>query len=95
MRRTRIAKTTLVVITMAQVLQMVGAVLILAAYVASQSGRLRPETVLYLALNFAGSGILAVLAAMEEQWGFLLLEGVWAVVSLLGLVRRVRMSSGG
>ena len=94
MRRTRIAKTTLVVITMAQVLQMVGAVLILAAYVASQSGRLRPETVLYLALNFAGSGILAVLAAMEEQWGFLLLEGVWAVVSLLGLVRRVRVSGG-
>lgn len=94
MRRTRIAKTTLVVITMAQLLQMVGAVLILAAYVASQSGRLKSEAVLYLALNFAGSGILAVLAALDEQWGFLLLESVWAMVSLLGLVRRVRTSSG-
>lgn len=77
---------------MAQVLQMAGAVLILAAYIASQAGRLRPEAVLYLALNFTGSGILAVLAAVDRQWGFLLLEGVWALVSLLGLIRKVRMS---
>ena len=80
---------------MAQSLQMVGAVLILAAFVASQSGRLRSDTVLYLSLNFAGSSILAVLAAMDQQWGFLLLEGVWAVVSLLGLIRQMRMSRVG
>jgi hypothetical protein len=39
----------------------------------------------YLALNLAGSLILAVLAWAERQWGFLLLESVWAIVSLWGL----------
>jgi hypothetical protein len=44
----------------------------------------------YLALNLVGSGLLAVLAWHEEQWGFLLLEGVWALVSLWGLIQVLR-----
>lgn len=36
-------------------------------------------------LNLAGSAILAADAAAGAQWGFLLLEGAWALVSLLGL----------
>jgi hypothetical protein len=68
-----------------QVVQLLGAVLILAAYVAAQAGRLDPRSRAYLTLNLIGSLLLAVLAAGGAQWGFLLLEGVWAVVSLWGL----------
>ena len=42
----------------------------------------------YLALNLAGAAILAVLAAREHQYGFLLLEAVWAVVAAHGLLRQ-------
>jgi hypothetical protein len=76
-----------------QVIQVIGAALILAAYVAAQVERLDPQSRLYLALNLVGSIILAVLAAAGSQWGFLLLEGVWAIVSALGLFALARRGS--
>jgi hypothetical protein len=72
---------------MDQVVQIVGALLILAAFAAVQFDRMRPESRLYLVLNLVGSAILAVLAVIAAQWGFVLLEGVWAVVSAWGLSR--------
>jgi len=71
-----------------QVVQIVGALLILAAFTAAQFGKLDVESPVYLWLNFVGSLILAVLALLDEQWGFLLLEGVWALVSAYSLTRR-------
>jgi hypothetical protein len=73
-----------------QVIQVAGSLLILAGFAASQAGRLSIDSATYLALNFAGSAILAVLAYIDQQWGFLLLEGVWAVVSLWGLIQLTR-----
>jgi hypothetical protein len=37
-----------------------------------------------------GSVVLTVLALHEEQWGFVLLESVWAVVSAWSLVQVLR-----
>jgi hypothetical protein len=66
---------------MDQVIQIVGALLILAAFAAAQAGRLDQRAPSYLVLNLIGSAILAVLAAIDEELGFLLLEGVWALIS--------------
>ena len=72
------------------ILQIIGALLILAAFMANQADRLSPHSVTYLTLNIVGSVILAVLALLTENWGFLLLEGVWTVVSAYGLVQVLR-----
>jgi hypothetical protein len=72
---------------MDQVVQILGALLILAAYAAAQFGALNQRSRVYLALNLVGSAVLAVLAWHEDQWGFLLLEGVWALVSVWGLIQ--------
>jgi hypothetical protein len=72
---------------MDQFVQVIGALLILSAYAASQFGVMSPHARTYLVLNLAGSAVLAVLAWEQLQWGFLLLETVWAVVSFWGLVQ--------
>jgi len=77
-----------------QLIQIVGALLILTAFAAVQFNRMRPDSRVYLALNLIGSAILAVLAWFESQWGFLLLEGVWAVVSAWGLAQALREEPG-
>lgn len=71
---------------MDQVVQIAGALLILVAFGAVQFERMRPDSRVYLVLNLVGSAILAVLALTGSQWGFLLLESVWAAVSAWGLL---------
>ena len=75
---------------MAQVVQLVGAVIILSGFVLSQQGRLSNDSKTYLALNAVGAGILAVVAALDGDLGFTLLEGTWSVVSAVGLARALR-----
>jgi hypothetical protein len=73
-----------------QLIQVAGSLLILAGFAAAQAGRMSIDSARYLVLNFVGSAILAVLAFIDQQWGFLLLEGVWAIVSLWSLAQLVR-----
>lgn len=75
---------------MDDLLQLIGALLILVPFAAVQLGRSSPASIGYLALNLVGSLLLAVLALADSQWGFLLLETVWALVSAWGLTRRAR-----
>ena len=71
---------------MLQLIQIAGALAILAAFVLAQAGILGQTARAYLVLNLAGAAVLAALAYIERQWGFLLLEAVWALVAAYGLL---------
>ena len=75
---------------MDQLVQVLGSLLVLAAFAAAQRGWMSPASRAYLTLNLVGAAVLATLALHEEQWGFLLLETCWAVVSAGGLLRPER-----
>lgn len=79
---------------MESAVELVGAVLILSAFVLAQVGRLATASLAYLVLNLTGSAILAVVATVDGDVGFLLLEGVWAAVSGLALARLLLTDPG-
>lgn len=71
------------------IVQVVGALLVLAPFAAHQFGKLDAAAPSYLWPNLVGSAALAVLAAISGQWGFLLLEAAWAAVAARSIVRAV------
>jgi hypothetical protein len=73
-----------------QIVQVAGAVAILVPFVLAQFRVLGTQSLLYILLNFVGSAVLASLALQGRQWGFVLLEGTWALVSLWGLITLAR-----
>lgn len=73
-----------------QAISLVGALMILVAYAAHQMGRLGGSSVIYLVLNTAGAIILGIIALRARQAGLTLLEGAWALISLIALVKNLR-----
>ena len=75
---------------MLQVISVFGSLAILAAFVANQRGWISPSQLSYAAANFVGAAILTVVAIVDQQVGFILLQGAWTLVSLIGIVRILR-----
>lgn len=73
-----------------QTISLLGAAALLVAYVGAQMGRVRNTGALYSLLNFVGSGLLAWVAIHDRRWGFIILEVVWALVSLPPIFRAMR-----
>jgi hypothetical protein len=71
-----------------QAIEIAGALLVLAGYAGYLTGRWSPRSLPYLGLNLVGGVTLAVIAALGANWGFLLLQAVWAVAAAWGLGRR-------
>ena len=88
MRKARVAAAAVTLIMFYQIISLVGAVLILTAYVALQTGRIQPKNRWFSVLNFAGSALLTWVAVIDWRIGFIFLEAAWALLSLPGIFRR-------
>jgi hypothetical protein len=75
-------------VALSSLVQIVGALLVLAAFALAQARVVTPQARAYLLFNLVGGSVLAVDAYIGRQWGFLILEGVWALIAAWGLLNR-------
>ena len=73
-----------------QVMSVVGALMVLAAYGLNQAGIWRDIHAGYLTLNILGSLMLGVVAIVDQRAGFILLEFAWAGLGFIGIARAIR-----
>jgi hypothetical protein len=64
-----------------------GVVMILVAYAGATTGRLDPKRAIALVLNLAGASLILLSLAYDFNLSAVLMEGAWALVALIGLVR--------
>lgn len=79
---------------MGQAIQLIGALIVLSGFIANQRLGLASDSVWFLLANAVGTTILAIVAGVSGDLGFLLLEGVWAIVSFSSLARVLRAGAG-
>ncbi len=73
-----------------QAVSLVGAFLILFAYVANQKGWSGPQYPGYNGANILGALFLGWVAVTDGRIGFIILEAVWVMVSLPPLIQSIR-----
>ena len=64
-----------------------GAFLILLAFVLEQVNTWKNDDLVYDLVNLIGSGCLVAYAIILKSYPFLILNGVWAVVSLRDVIK--------
>lgn len=76
-------------------ISVLGAAALLIAFVGAQRGieRLRVGAPLYNVLNLVGALILLYVAVLDRRVGFIILEAVWAAVTIPPLLRSLRSAS--
>ncbi|MDB5251082.1 MAG: hypothetical protein JWP27_251 [Flaviaesturariibacter sp.] len=65
----------------------VGVALILAAYFCSTFRWMSAHSRWFFALNVVGAGLSCLASALISYWPFVVLEGTWTLVSLIGFLR--------
>ena len=72
------------------ILGILGMALILLAFFMTQTHRWSADSLTYDAVNFVGSAFLVIYAIPPRAWPFIVLNGVWALVSLKDIFSDVR-----
>ena len=62
---------------------------ILGGYFLNQFKLIDQESYSYILLNLIGAGLAFVSSVMIESLPFMILEGVWAIVSLVALIKKI------
>jgi hypothetical protein len=65
----------------------VGVSFILIAYILNINGKLHHKNLLFILFNFIGASLACAASILMDYLPFIILEGVWAFVSLISLLK--------
>ena len=68
----------------------IGVTILLVAFILNLTNRLGKESLGYIVLNILGAGIACLASILLHYWPFIILEGSWTLVSLVGLISYFR-----
>jgi hypothetical protein len=66
-----------------------GVSILLIAYLLQLTNLLSNEGWPYLTLNALGAGVACLASVMLHYWPFIILEGIWSLISLIGLFKYI------
>jgi hypothetical protein len=72
----------------ANIVNSTGVFLILSAFFLLVLGKIKPDNRWYLLMNLFGAGLSCYGSWLIQAIPFVVLEGTWAIVAVVGLVRR-------
>ena len=67
-----------------------GVAILLFAFVLNTTGRISRDHIAYILMNLIGAGIACAASVLLIFWPFIILEGAWALVSLVALAKHFR-----
>mgnify|MGYP001429333370 FL=1 len=67
----------------------IGVFQILLAYILNVTGKIAPESWSFILLNFIGATIACTASVLLDYLPFVILEGVWALTSLITLIKKI------
>jgi len=70
------------------IIGIIGVGLILLAYFLNIFSLIPKEGKLFFLMNIAGAGLACYASVLIPYWPFVILEGVWTLVSVIGLIRK-------
>ena len=68
----------------------IGVGLILLAYFCSIFDWINNRSKLFFLLNIAGAGVACYASVLIDYWPFVILEGMWFLVSFIGLIKNYK-----
>lgn len=76
--------------TLLQIVGLLGPLFLLGAYALLSSGRLQATAPAYQILNLMGAAVMVWVGIVTNVWSVWVLNGVWSLIAVFGLVRILR-----
>jgi hypothetical protein len=69
----------------------IGVAILLVAFFLNLSGKIGKDSSIYLVMNILGAGLACYASVLLKYVPFIILEGCWTLVSILGLMKLIRV----